>query len=128
MGQKLLDHAHRATQIDVDLAGDIFQGAVGVYVEVAHDAGVVDEDVERGEGEADALLQGGDGRCIADVALKGMEAGERAPCLIETVLFAARYDDYVVSRKELSRQLKADAAGAACDKNRSLRQSYGNLL
>ena len=75
MRQKLLDHPHRPAQVDLDLTRHVGEVAVLVEALIAHDAGVVDEGVERRKLRHDALVERRDGRRIAHVALHDMHVG-----------------------------------------------------
>src|ERR1700722_11207137 len=77
MRQELLHHPHRSVQVDLDLARYVVQIASLIEVQVAHDACVVDERIERGKLREHAGIQVRDRRRIAYVALEGTDAGER---------------------------------------------------
>ena len=123
--QELLHHADGTAQVDLDLARHVAQIAVVVEVQVAHDPGVVDQRVQSREPGYDLCEQSGDGGGIAHVAAKDVDAGQRPPGRVEFVLVAAGDDDRVVAGQELSGQFETDAARAAGDQNRSLREFHG---
>ena len=77
MRQKLMHHPHRPVQVDLDLARYVVQLAGLIEVQVAHDAGVIDERIERGKSGEHAGVQCRYRRRIAHVALEGMDAGQR---------------------------------------------------
>jgi hypothetical protein len=49
MRQELLHHPHWPVQVDLDLARYVVQIVSLIEIQVAHDAGVVDERIERGK-------------------------------------------------------------------------------
>jgi hypothetical protein len=81
-----------------------------VEVQVAHDAGVIDERIERGKSGEHAGVQCRYRRRIAHVALEGMDAGQRPRGGIELFLVAASDHNRVAPLKKLLRQFKADTA------------------
>jgi hypothetical protein len=128
MRQKLLDHPHRSVQVDLDLARYVVHIASLIEIQVAHDAGVVDERIERGKLRDYATVQGRYRRRIANVAFDGMDAGHRPLSGIELFLVAASDDNRVAPLKKLLRQFKANTARSTGYENGSFFQFHFRLL
>jgi hypothetical protein len=77
MRQKLRDHPDRTIQVGVDFADYIGEvvGAVA-QADLAHDACVIDEDIERRELPGQRFLEYGDRLRIAGIALRHMNVAE----------------------------------------------------
>src|ERR1700727_972653 len=74
MRQELLHHANRPAQIDLDLSSDVFEASSFVVnVDLTHDAGVVDQNVERRKLFGDLVVKSGDRFRIRKVASKGVK-------------------------------------------------------
>src|SRR5260370_31221629 len=73
MRQELFHHANRPAQIDFNLASDIFEASSFVVnIDLTHDAGVVDQNVELRKLMSDLFVKSGDRFRIGNVALKGV--------------------------------------------------------
>jgi hypothetical protein len=64
---------------------------------------------------------------IANIAIDGMDAGERLPGGIEFPLIATGDDDCVTALVKLFRQLGADAARSTGNQNSSMQQLRGRV-
>ena len=72
-GEKLLHHANRPAQIDFNLSSEVFEASSFVVnVDLTHDAGVVDQNVELRKLFGDLFVKSGDRRRIGNVAFKGV--------------------------------------------------------
>ena len=73
MRQELFHHANRPAQIDFNLSSDVFE-AFGfvVNIDLTHDAGVVDQNVELRKLLGDLLVKSRDRFRIGNVASKGV--------------------------------------------------------
>src|SRR6202045_3221926 len=73
MRQELFHHANRPAQIDFNLSSDVLEAASFIVdIDLTHDAGVVDQNVELRELFGDLFVKSGDRFRIGNVALKGM--------------------------------------------------------
>src|ERR1700684_2648540 len=73
MRQKLFHHANRPTQIDFNLSSDVFEASSFVVnIDLTHDAGVVDQNVELRKLFGDLFVKSGDRVRIGNVASKGV--------------------------------------------------------
>ena len=71
MRQELLHHANRPVQIDLNLSSDVFEASsIGVNIDLTHDAGVVDQNVELRKLVGDLFVKSGDCFRIGNVASK----------------------------------------------------------
>src|ERR1700737_5659942 len=72
MRQELFHHANRPAQIDFNLSSDVFEASSFVVnIDLTHDAGVVDQNVELGKLFGDLFVKSGDRFRIGNVASKG---------------------------------------------------------
>src|SRR5258708_12756945 len=73
MRQELFHHANRPAQIDFNLASDVFEASSFVVnIDLTHDAGVVDQNVELRKLFGDLFAKSGDRFRIGNVASKGV--------------------------------------------------------
>ena len=73
MRQELFHHGNRPAQIDLNLASDVFEASSFVVnIDLTHDAGVVDQNVELGKVLGDLFVKSGDRFRIGNVASKGV--------------------------------------------------------
>src|SRR5260370_32213605 len=73
MRQELFHHANRPAQIDFNLSSDVFEASSFVVnIDLTHDAGVVDQNVELGKLFDDLFVKSGDRFRIGNVASKGV--------------------------------------------------------
>src|SRR3979490_1176775 len=100
MRQELFHHADRPAQIDLNLSSDVFEASSFVVkIDLTHDAGVVDQNVELGKLFGDLFVKSGDRFRIGNVALKGMKFWKfRA---VHLSLIAARDKNRIAKRREL---------------------------
>src|SRR5258705_11553623 len=73
MRQELFHHANRPDQIGFNLSSDVFEASSFVVnIDLTHDAGVVDQNVEFGKLLGDLFVKSGDRVRIGNVASKGV--------------------------------------------------------
>src|SRR6266436_8602420 len=73
MRQELFHHANRPAQIDFNLSSDVFEASsLVVNIDLPHDAGVVDQNVEIGKLFGDLFVKSGNRFRIGNVASKGV--------------------------------------------------------
>ena len=78
MRQELFHHANRPAQIDFNLSGDVFEASSFVVnIDLTHDAGVVDQNIELRKLFGDLFIKSGDRFRIGNVASKRCEFWER---------------------------------------------------
>ena len=99
-----------------------------VEVEVAHDAGVVDQHVESRKLAQHPRVERSDGPWVGDVALEDVEIRERPPRLVELAPLTPGHRYGVATLDQPARKLQADAAGAASDQDRPTLQFHDALL
>src|ERR1700730_18609001 len=125
MRQELFRHANRPAQIDFNLSGDVFEAASFVVnIDLTHDAGVVDQNVEFRKLFGDLFIKGSDRFRIGNVALKGVNFWKGRCRTVQLSLFAARDTNRVTLFRDLLGEFVTDAAGAAGDQNRIAREFY----
>ena len=125
MRQELFHHANRPAQIDFNLSGDVFEASSFVVnIDLTHDAGVVDQNIESRKLFGDLFIKGGDRFRIGNVALKGVKFWKGRFRTVELSLIAARDKNRVTQCRELFGEFVTDAAGAAGDQNRIAREFY----
>jgi hypothetical protein len=83
----------------------------------AHDAGVVDDDVEGGEVGGEFLGEGADAGAVFDVKDRGGHAGVGGDGFVEDLLAAAGNDDFVAEVVECLGEAAADTGAAAGDED-----------
>src|SRR6266446_5077878 len=119
MRQELLHHANRPAQIDFNLAGDVFEASSFVVnIDLTHDAGVVDQNVELGKLFGDLFVKSGDSFRVGHVASKGVNFWKGRFRSFHLRLIAARDKNLVTKCHELFGEFVSDAAGTAGDQNR----------
>src|SRR5713226_348385 len=119
MRQELLHHANRSAQIDFNLASDVFEASSFVVnIDLTHDAGVVDQNVELGKLFGDLFVKSGDRFRIGHVALKDVKFWKGRFRTVQLSLIAARDKNRVARCHELFGEFVSDAAGTAGDQNR----------
>src|ERR1700684_1653598 len=128
MRQKLFHHANRPAQIDFNLSSDVFEASGFVVdIDLTHDAGVVDQNVELGKLFGDLFVKSGDRFRIGNVALKGVNFWKGRFRTVHLGLIAARDKNRVTKRRELFGEFVTDAAGAAGDQNRIALEFHGKI-
>src|ERR1700682_4620166 len=126
MRQELLHHANRPAQIDVNLSSEVFEASSGVvHIDLTHDAGVVDHNVELRKLFSDLFVKSGDRVRIGNVASKGVNIWKGRFRTVHLSLIAARDQNRVTKCRELFGEVVTDAAGAAGDQNRIALEFHG---
>src|SRR5258708_36020727 len=116
MRQKLFHHANRPAQIDFNLSSDVFEASSFVVnIDLTHDAGVVDQDVELRELFGDLFVKSDDRIRIRNVALKGVNFWKGRFRTVQVSLIAARDRNRVAKCRELSGESVPYAACADVD-------------
>src|ERR1700730_8239474 len=129
MRQELFHHANRPAQIDFSLSSDVFEAASCVVnIDLTHDAGVVDQNVELGELFGDLFVKSGDRFRIGNVALKGMNFGKGRFRAVHLRLISARDKNRVTKGIELFGKFVTNAAGTAGDQNRIAPEFHNSPL
>src|ERR1700687_2631378 len=91
MTQELFHHANRPAQIDFNLSSDVFEASgFVVNIDLTHDAGVVDQNVELGKLLGDLFVKSGDRSRIGNVASKGVKFWRGQLRAVHLRLIAAR--------------------------------------
>src|SRR3984893_13083460 len=125
MRQELFHHANRPAQIDFNLSGDVFEAASFVVnIDLTHDAGVVDQNIEPRKLFGDLFIKGGDRFRIGNVALEGVNFWKGRFRAVQLSLIATRDKNRVTKCRELFGEFVTDAAGAAGDQNRIAREFH----
>src|ERR1700736_6328417 len=125
MGQELLHHANRPVQIDFNLSSDVFEASsLVVNIDLTHDAGVVDQNVELGKLFGDIFVKSGDCFRIGHVASKGVNFWKGRFYTVPLSLIAARDKNRVTKCRELFGKFVTDAAATAGDQNRIAREFH----
>src|SRR5216684_3055622 len=128
MRQELFHHANRPAQIDFNLSSDVFEAASFIVdIDLTHDAGVVDQNVELRKLFGDLFVKSGDRFRIGNVALKGMNFWKGRFRTVHLRLVAARDKNRVTKRRELFGEFVTDAAGTAGDQNRIAREFHNYI-
>src|SRR5689334_4645004 len=108
-----------AAQIDFNLSSDVFEASSFVVnIDLTHDAGVVDQNVELRKLFGDLFVKSGDRFRIGNVASKGVNCWKGRFRTVHLSLIAARDKNRVTKRRELFGEFVTDAAGTAGDQNR----------
>src|SRR6202162_733936 len=129
MRQELFTHANRTAQIDFNLSSDIFEASTFVVkIDLTHDAGVVDQNVELGKLFGDIFVKSGDRFRIGNVALKGVNFWKGRFRTIHLSLIAARDKNLIAKCRELFGEFVTDAAATAGDQNRIAREFHNYML
>src|SRR6202167_5628863 len=119
MRQELLHDANRRAQIDFNLSSDVFEASSFVVnIDLTHDSGVVDQNVELRKLFGDLFVESGDRSRIGNVASKGVNSWQGRFRTVHLSLIAARDKNRVTKRRELFGEFVTDAAGTAGDHNR----------
>src|SRR5258705_13342380 len=91
MRQELFHHANRPTQIDFNLSSEVFEtSSFVVNIDLTHDAGVVDQNVELRKVFGDLFVKNGDRCRIGNVASKGVNFWKGRFRTVHLSLIAAR--------------------------------------
>ena len=91
MRQELFHHADRPAQINFNLSRDVFEASSFVVnVDLPHDAGVVDQNVELRTLSGDLFVKSGDRFRIGHVASKSVNSWEGRLRTVHLGLIAAR--------------------------------------
>src|SRR5260370_35328189 len=118
MRQELLHHANRPAQIDFNLSSDVFEASsVVVNIDLTHDTGVVDQNVELRKLFGGLFVKSSDRFRIGNVASKGVNFWKGRFRTIHLSLIAAGDKNRVTKCRELFGEFGTDAAGAAGDQN-----------
>src|SRR6202045_3791045 len=98
MREELFPHANRPAQIDLNFASNVFEASSFVVnIDLTHDAGVVDQNVELGKLFGDLFVKSGDRFRIGNVASKGVNVWKGRFRSVQLSLIAAR-DKYRVTK------------------------------
>src|SRR6202035_4258990 len=125
MRQELFHHADRPAQIDLNFSSDVFEASgFVVNIDLTHDAGVVDQNVELGKFFGDLFVKSGDRVRIGNVASKGVNFWKGRFRTVHLSLIAARDTNRVTKRRELFGEFVTDATSAAGDQNRIARELH----
>src|SRR5271169_4067731 len=125
MRQELLHHADRPAQINFNLSRDVFEASSFVVnIDLPHDAGVVDQNVELRKLSGDLFVKSGDRFRIGHVASKSANSWEGRLRTVHLGLIAARDKNRVTKGRELFREFVTDATGTAGDQNRIARKVH----
>src|SRR6266436_1769570 len=125
MWQELFHHANRAAQIDFNLSSDVFEASSFVVnIDLTHDAGVVDQNVELRKLFGDFFVKSDDRFRIGNVALKGVNLWKGRFRTVHLRLIAARDKNRVPQCCELFGEFGTDAAATAGDQNRIAHESH----
>src|ERR1700680_2829769 len=91
MREELFPHANRPAQIDFNLSSDVFEASsFVVHIDLTHDAGVVDQNVELRKLFDDLFVKSGDRLRIGNVASKGVNFWKGRFRTVPLSLIAAR--------------------------------------
>src|ERR1700726_3816286 len=119
MRKELFHHANRSAQIDFNLSSDVFEASSFVVnIDLTHDAGVVDQNVELGKFFGDLFVKSADRFRIGNVASKGVNLWKDRFRTVHLSLIAARDKNRVTKCRESFGEFVTDAAATACDQNR----------
>src|SRR6202035_5904931 len=106
-------------------SSDVFEASSFVVnIDLTHDAGVVDQNVELGKLFGYVFVQSGDRFRIGNVALKGVNFWKGRFYTVHLGLIAAGDKNRVTECRELAREFVTDAAAAAGDQNRIAREFH----
>src|SRR6202040_2099419 len=129
MRQECFHHANRPAQIDFNLSSDVFEASSRVVnIDLTHDAGVVDQNVELGKLFGDLFVKSDDRFRIGNVASKGVKVWKGRFRTVHLSLIAARDKNRVTKCRKLFREFVTDAAATAGDQNRIAREFHNCLL
>src|SRR6266481_4368013 len=128
MRQELFHHANRPAQIDFNLSSDVFEASsFAVNIDLTHDAGVIDQNVELGKLLGDLFVKSGDRFRIGNVTSKGVNFWIGRFRTVHLSLIAARDKNRVTKCRELFGEFVTDAAGAAGDQYRIAREFHNYI-
>src|ERR1700738_5374669 len=119
MRQELFHHANRPAQIDLNLSSNVFEASSFVVnIDLTHDAGVVDQNVELGKLSGDLFVKSGDRFRIGNVASRGENFRKGRFRTVHVGLIAAGDKNLMTKLRELFGEFVTYAAGTAGDQNR----------
>src|SRR5260370_7659604 len=119
MRQELFHHANRPAQIDFNLSSDVFEASSFVVnIDLTHDAGVVDQNVELRKLFGDLFVKSGDRFRIGNVASNGVNFWKGRFRTVHLSLIAARDKDRVTKRRELFVEFVTYPTATAAHPNR----------
>src|SRR5579862_5991513 len=119
MRQELFHHANRPAQINFNLSSDVFEASSFVVnIDLTHNTGVVDQNVELRKLLSDLFVKSGDRFRIGNVASKGVKFWKGRFRTVHLSLIAARDKNRVTKRRELFGEFITDTAATARDQNR----------
>src|ERR1700732_1659640 len=128
MRQELFHHAKRPAQIDFNLSSDVFEAySFVVNIDLTHDAGVVDQNVELRKSFRDLFVKSGDRFRIGNVASKGVNVWKGRFRTVHLRLLAARDKTRVTKCRELFCEFVTDATGTTGDQNRVGREFHNKI-
>src|SRR6202023_591545 len=111
MRQELFHHANRPAQIYFNLSGDVFEAcSFVVNIDLTHDAGVVDHNIELRKLFGDLFIKSGDRFRIGNVASKGVNLWKGRFRTVQLSLIAAGDKNRVTKRRELFGEFVTEAA------------------
>src|SRR5580692_7208381 len=114
MRQELFHHANRPAQIDFNLSSDVVEASSFVVnIDLTHNAGVVDQNVEFRKLFGDLFVKSGDRVRIRNVASKGVNVWKGSFRAVHLCLIAASDKNRVTKCRELSGEFVTDATGTA---------------
>src|SRR6266446_9870867 len=103
MRQELFHHANRPTQINFNLSSDVFEASgFVVNIDLPHNAGVVDQNVELRKLFDDLFVKSSDRFRSGNVAAKGVNFWKGRFRTVHLSLIAARDKNRVTKCRELS--------------------------
>src|ERR1700730_18304362 len=127
MRQELFHHANRPAHIDFTLSSDVFEASSFVVnIDLPHDAGVVDQNVELGKLFGHLFVKSDDRFRIGNVASKCVKSWKSRFRTVHLSLIAARDKNRVTKCRELVGEFVTDAAATACDQNRIAREFHNS--
>ena len=125
MRQELFHHANRPAQIDFNLSSDVFEASSFVVnIDLTHDAGVVDQNVELRKLFGDRFVKSSDRLRVGNVASKGVNFWKSRFHTVHLGLIAPGDKNRVTECRELPREFVTDAAAPAGDQNRIVREFH----
>src|ERR1700746_2958174 len=128
MRQELFHHANRPAQIDFNLSSDVFEASsIVLNIDLTHDAGVVDQNVQLREFFGDLFVKSDDRFRIGNVASKGVNLWKGCFRTVHLSLIAARDKNRVTKCTELFGEFVTDAAATASDQNRIVREFHNSI-
>src|SRR5258706_14058682 len=118
MRQELFHHANRPAKIDLNLSSHVFEASSFVVnIDLTHDAGVVDQDVELRKLFGDLFVKSGDRFRIGNVASKSVNFWKGRFRTVHLSLIAARDKNLVTQYREFFANFEYDAACTPGDQN-----------